>query len=209
MFTSSKDTRNLKFLIITTAALMLAGYVGFERLNVPAPVEASSLTRKDDKKARAAFTEASKVFFSARCINCHPAGDGPLQGNESRVHDFEVKRGSDGKGVDPLTCTFCHTEVNADGPNMPPGAAGWHMPGAERKMVFQGLTAGQLCRNLKDPLQNGGKKSAKDAVEHLATDPKVTWAWTPGTGRTPPPMGRDEFLKKMTEWVATGAACPE
>lgn len=209
MVTSSTGTRNLKFLIITTAALMVAGYVGFERLNVPAPVEASSLNGKDDKKARAAFTEAAKVFFSARCINCHPAGDGPLQGNESRVHDFDVKRGTDGKGVDPLACTFCHTEVNVDGANMPPGAPGWHMPGAERKMVFQGLTAGQLCRNLKDPLQNGGKKSAKDAVEHLAADPKVVWAWTPGTGRTPPPMGRDAFMKKMNEWVASGAACPE
>ncbi|MFT3743998.1 MAG: hypothetical protein QM785_06845 [Pyrinomonadaceae bacterium] len=205
----NSGSQSIKLLVIAIAVTAICGAAAIERLKIPATVEASTLNAKDDKKARAAFSEAVKVFFSARCINCHPAGDGPLQGNESRVHDFEVKRGPDGKGVDPLACSFCHLEANADGPNMPPGAVGWHMPGAERKMVFQGLTAGQLCRNLKDPLQNGGKKSAKDAVEHLATDPKVTWAWTPGTGRTPPPMGRDEFLKKMTEWVASGAACPE
>lgn len=163
----------------------------------------------DDKLARSAFSDAATVFFSPRCSNCHPSGDAPTQGDTMITHSMDVKRGTDGRGVGELKCAVCHQDINLDGDNMPPGATDWHMPGAEHKMSFRGITVGQLCRNLKDPLMNGGRKTAKDAVEHISTDPKVLWAWSPGNGRTTPPLGQAEFLKKMNEWVANGAACPE
>ena len=163
----------------------------------------------DPAKARSAFNDAVKVFFSARCANCHPGGDAPTQGDTMTPHSMEVKRGPDGRGVGEQKCTTCHQDINLDGDNMPPGAPDWHMPGAAQKMAFQGISAGQLCRNLKDPLQNGGRKTAKDAVQHISTDPKVLWAWDPGNGRTTPPMSQADFLKKMNEWVENGAACPE
>ena len=37
-------------------------------------------------RSRALFTEAFKVIASPRCMNCHPAGDRPLQGNDQHPH---------------------------------------------------------------------------------------------------------------------------
>lgn len=178
-------------------------------------VEASTLSnvtldgRPDNAKSRAAFNEAVKVFFSARCINCHPAGDGPLQGDKMVPHTMDVKRGSDGRGMEELKCTTCHQEINLEGDSMPPGAPNWHMPPENQKMVFQGLTARQLCVQLKDPKRNGGRKTPKEAIHHLEEDPLVTWAWTPGNGRSVPPMSYEDFMKAMNIWVQNGAACPE
>lgn len=206
--------RKLKLVAVAMfIAVALLAYVNRE--NELVRVEASTVTEPataggtEAAKAKAAFNEAVKVFFSARCANCHPAGDGPTQGDTMTPHAMEVKRGPDGRGVDELKCSTCHQEINLDGDGLPPGAPDWHMPGSAHKMVFQGVTAGQLCRNLKDPIQNGGKKTAKDAVLHLATDPKVLWAWNPGNGRSTPPLSQADFMKKMNEWVANGAACPE
>ena len=41
-----------------------------------------------DQAARsvALFEEAGKVIQHPRCVNCHPAGDRPLQGDDSHPH---------------------------------------------------------------------------------------------------------------------------
>lgn len=213
--TEAVSHRSLKLSIIFSVLMLLAGFAWFDRTSGSQYVEASTISNKTaakadkSKKARAAFNDAVKVFLSPRCSNCHPAGDGPLQGDMSKLHDPEITRGIEGRGTEDLQCNMCHLEKNTEGDPAPPGVPDWHMPSAAQKMVFQGLTAGQICQNLKDPLKNGGRKSAKDAVEHLATDPKVLWAWSPGNGRTTPPMSHADFIKKMNEWVANGAACPK
>jgi hypothetical protein len=33
-----------------------------------------------------------------RCMNCHPARDGPLQGDDSYPRMQNIRRGQDGKG---------------------------------------------------------------------------------------------------------------
>lgn len=170
--------------------------------------EAASLT-DDPIKARAAFNDAVKVFFSARCSNCHPAGDTPTQGDKMTPHAMGVVRGTDGKGAPEQRCTTCHQEMNLEGEGLPPGAPNWHMPPADHKMPFQGVTAAQLCKNLKDPKTNGGRKSLKEAVHHIETDPLVMWAWSPGEGRTLPPMNHADFVAKLNEWIDNGGACPE
>ncbi|MEO5859864.1 MAG: hypothetical protein ABIR33_13050 [Pyrinomonadaceae bacterium] len=159
----------------------------------------------------AAFNEASKVFFSARCANCHPAGDVPTQGDAMTPHTQGVTRGKEGTGMYGMKCTTCHQNENLEGDHLPPGTTkDWHMPPASHKMPFQGLTAGQLCRNFIDPKQNGGFKTAKEAMEHVQKrDPLVMWGWNPGNGRTTPPLSFDEFAAKVQEWVDNGATCPE
>ena len=205
----------VKLVVLTAACLATAGFAISDRAGHVKPVDASAVNEAnpadapDAAKARAAFNDAARVFFSPRCSNCHPAGNGPTQGDSMTTHTMGVTRGPDGRGAGELKCTTCHQDINLDGDNMPPGVPDWHMPGPERKMAFTGITAGQLCRNLKDPLQNGGRQSAKEAIQHVSTDPKVLWAWDPGNGRTTPPLSKDEFLKKMNEWVDNGAACPE
>jgi hypothetical protein len=119
---------------------------------------------------------------------------------------FNVKRGPEGKGVGAMNCTLCHGEANK--PGGAPGVANWHMPPENMPMVFQGRTPGELCRQLKDPKQNGGR-TGEQVIDHLAKDPLVLWGWDPGEGRTMPKMSHKEFSAKMNEWVKKGAACPE
>ena len=192
-------------------ALMAIAFVFlFLAFNPLRMAEASEhLNSLEAEKSKAAFKEASAVFFSARCSNCHPAGDAPLQGDERRVHDQGVTRGPEGKGPAGMSCSTCHQEENIDGEGLPPGAPNWHMPPEAQKMVFEGLTAAMLCEQLKDPLRNGGRKSVQDAIAHVETDPLVGWAWAPGSGRSVPPMTREDFVKKLKEWADNGAVCPE
>src|SRR6516225_8767571 len=68
--------------------------------------------QKDDAGARASFQAAYKVFMHPRCMNCHPAGDVPLQGDDSHLHTQNVKRGPDGKAKYALKCANCHQETN-------------------------------------------------------------------------------------------------
>ena len=56
-----------------------------------------------------------KVLMSPRCMNCHPAGDAPLQGDDSHVHTMNVERGKDGKGVYAAKCSNCHQPANVPG----------------------------------------------------------------------------------------------
>jgi hypothetical protein len=213
----SSKRRGLKLAIIIGACLCLAGFAWSERLSRLDRVEGSSMTEADaalapdPEKAKAAFKEAATVFFSARCANCHPAGDTPTQGDAMTPHTMGVTRGQLGHGVYGQKCTTCHQSENLAGEHMPPGTTKpWHMPPADQKLVFQGLTAGQLCRNFKDPAKNGGNKTLAAAMDHVQKkDPLVIWAWDPGNGRTLPPMSFEAFSAKVQEWVDNGGACPD
>lgn len=158
--------------------------------------------------AREAFLAAYTVFMHARCVNCHPVGDAPLQGDQSVTHSQNVQRGVDGRGKFALKCANCHQDTNLPGQYMPPGAPGWHLPPENMKMVFQGKSAAELCAQLKDPAQNGGK-TIEQILEHVTHDALVLWGWNPGDGRSKPPMSHEEFVAKMKAWVENGAACPE
>jgi cytochrome c5 len=164
--------------------------------------------KSDAAAAQAAFNRAWTVFDSPRCRNCHPSGDAPLQGDDSHVHIQDVKRGPDGKGVYGMKCSTCHQLTNLPGANMPPGNPKWSLPPADMKMVIQGETAGQFCRQLKDPAKNGNRTLAQ-IIEHVSSDDLVGWGWIPGDGRTLPPLNRPEFVAAMKAWVDNGAACPQ
>ncbi|MGD9629387.1 MAG: hypothetical protein AB7V18_09090 [Pyrinomonadaceae bacterium] len=204
----------LKLAVIVIAVFALAGFA-WTGVRVGSPRVDNTLvgTLGDAEREAvsvAAFNEAAKVFFSARCANCHPAGDVPTQGDQMTPHSQGVTRGEDGMGVYGMRCTTCHQNENLEGDHMPPGTTiDWHMPPADQKMVFQGLTAGQLCRNFTDPNRNGGLQ-VKSLMDHIQKrDPLVIWAWEPGNGRSTPPMSFEQFAAKVEEWVANGAACPE
>jgi mono/diheme cytochrome c family protein len=210
---------------IVFGALLLMGFAG--ALLVPRPEESAlaSVPRlrfravgdagsavahasaPDDVAARAAFERAYPVFVSPRCQNCHPSGDAPLQGDDSHVHAQDIKRGPAGRGVYGMSCHTCHQDANLPGANMPPGNPKWGLPPPQMKMVFVGRSAGELCRQLKDPKQNGGR-ALSQILTHVSTDDLVGWGWNPGDGRTLPPLHRPEFVAAMEEWVKDGAACP-
>ena len=105
-----------------------------------------------------AFMEVYKVLMSPRCMNCHPSGDVPLQGDDSHLHTMLPRRGIDGKGIYAMKCSNCHQTENVAGLHMPPGNPKWHLPPANMKMVFQGKTPRQLAMQLINPKTNGNIK---------------------------------------------------
>lgn len=174
--------------------------------SAPAPVKKDPV-RRDSATSVKAFASVYKVLMSPRCMNCHPAGDIPLQGDDSHLHTMAPQRGTDGKGVYAMKCTNCHQPANLPGVHTPPGNPDWHLPPATARMVFQGRTPNQLAKQLVDPKQNGGKNMAQ-LLEH-AHDGLVVAGWNPGEGRTLPPMSHAAFTNAWTTWIKTGAFAPK
>jgi mono/diheme cytochrome c family protein len=158
--------------------------------------------------AIAAWDVMYGVLMHPRCVNCHPAGDAPLQGDDRRPHGQDVRRGSDGRGMFALRCASCHQTANLPGPNLPPGAPVWHLPHPDMPLVFEGMSRGDLCRQMRDPLRNGGK-TPQQILHHVADDALVLWGWDPGPGRTPVSTPHEEFVRATRTWVENGCACPE
>jgi hypothetical protein len=162
---------------------------------------------KDSAGSKKAFLAAYKVLMSPRCMNCHPSGDIPLQGDDSHLHTQGVKRGVDGKGVYALKCANCHQPQNTPGLNMPPGNPKWRLPPAGMKMVFQGKSPRELAAQLKDPKRNGNK-TLDQLIDHVSNDQLVLGGWNPGDGRTLPPMSHPDFAKNFKAWIDKGAYLP-
>jgi hypothetical protein len=137
-------------------------------------------------------------------MNCHPAGDAPLQTDASTPHKQNIKRSFVNLGG---SCSTCHQTANLPGAHMPPGAPHWTLPPMATPMVFQGKSPGLLCRDLKDPEKNG-HRSLDDLLRHVRDDELVKWGWNPGPNRTQPPLPHDEFVKKVSAWISEGAPCP-
>jgi hypothetical protein len=154
--------------------------------------------------SRALFAEAGKVLEHPRCLNCHPAGERPTQGNDLHPHSPLVVRGADDQGAVAMRCAACHQSVNYE-PSGVPGHPLWHV--APIAMAWQQRTLGQICEQIKDPSRNGGKTLAQ-IQEHMAHDSLVGWGWHPGGAREPAPGTQDQLGALIAAWIATGAACP-
>jgi hypothetical protein len=159
-----------------------------------------------DARARslALFAEAGKVLQHPRCVNCHPAGDGPHQTDRARLHQPMVVRGADGHGAPTLQCNTCHGPANFD-PAHVPGHPEWHL--APLSMSWEGRSLGQICEQIKDRARNGDR-DLPAIVHHVSDDSLVGWAWAPGSDRTPAPGTQAEFGRIMRAWVDSGAQCP-
>lgn len=162
--------------------------------------------KKDSVVSVAAFKQVYKVLMSPRCVNCHPKGDIPLQGDNSVVHSMQPKRGKDGKGMYAMKCANCHQPSNSPGLHTPPGNPEWHLPPADMKMVFEGKTAHELAKQLINPQLNG-HKDLQQLIAH-ADDGLVKAGWNMGGGRTAPPLTHAQFKKAWITWLKTGAYAP-
>lgn len=164
-----------------------------------------------DERARAValFEEMGQVLQHPRCVNCHPAGDRPLQGEAMVPHQPPVVRGDGGMGVPGMFCTTCHGAENvafvgAEGSI--PGHEVWFL--APIEMAWEGRSLGEICAQIKDPARNGGKTLA-ELHEHNAHDGLVGWGWHPGEGREPAPGDQETFGALTQAWIDAGAHCPE
>lgn len=168
------------------------------------PVTAFDDIADEKERSVALFNEAAKVIIHPRCMNCHPAGDRPTQGEDRHPHQPLVVRGQDDFGAIGMRCTTCHGPANFD-PGRIPGNPMWHL--APIEMAWQGKSLAQICEQIKDPKRNGGR-SMEDLIHHMAGDPLVGWGWAPGAGREPAPGTQQEFGALIKAWAHSGAACP-
>lgn len=187
--------------------IVAVGTSAFRKDDAPVKEIRLSTINRDSVESVKAFETVYKVLMSPRCMNCHPAGDIPLQGDDSHLHTMGPKRGRDGKGVYAMKCSNCHQETNTAGLHTPPGNPDWHLPPAAMKMVFQGKSAHELAKQLVDKKKNGNKDIRK-LIEH-ADDGLVLAAWNPGEGRTLPPVTHAEFKKAWLTWIKKGAYAPK
>src|SRR5437870_9319071 len=107
-----------------------------------------------DPAARSAamFVELGKVLTNPRCVNCHPAGDHPQQGEQGRLHQPPVERGADGHGLPAMRCSICHQQANFD-PARVPGHPEWHL--APRAMAWQCETLAESSAEITEPARSG------------------------------------------------------
>jgi formate-dependent nitrite reductase cytochrome c552 subunit len=198
-----KKTITVLFIIISAGVFLSFSF----KNNIAGKKYADEYNVKDSVGSVKAFMEVYKVLMSPRCMNCHPSGDIPLQGDESKLHSMLPRRGKDGKGVYAMKCANCHQPTNIDGPGKPPGAPAWHLPPANMKMIFQGRTANQLAKQLVNPKTNGNKTLLQ--LKAHADDVLVKVGWNMGEGRTAPPMTYEAFKKAWINWIDKGAYAPK
>lgn len=159
--------------------------------------------------AATAFDQMMSVVTHQRCMNCHPAGDRPHQGEDSHVHRFGIERGEDGHGMPTLQCGTCHQESNNLSSGVP-GAPHWHL--APRSMGWEGLNKYEIAAAMLDRSKNGGR-SVADIEHHLTEDPLVLWVFEPGidhegVAREKPPISKEAYIEAVKTWVAAGAEIP-
>jgi hypothetical protein len=172
------------------------------------PSECAAISDRAER-SRAVFGELGRLIEHPRCMNCHPAGDHPLQGSDHHEHMPRVWRGETGHLA--TNCFGCHTERNvtlheAASYKSIPGNPRWDT--APMSMAWEGKSLGDICRQLKDVSRNGGRDLAM-LQEHVAKDELVGWAWHPGEGREPAPGDQQTAGQLVQAWIETGAQCPD
>ena len=190
--------------VVSSVTMLAAHAVSDSPSDQLASVESFSSIADPAARSAAIFTELGKVLTHPRCLNCHPAGDRPRQGDTSRLHQPPVVRGADGFGLPAMRCPICHLQANFD-PAGVPGNPIWHL--APREMAWEGKTLGEICAQIKDPARNGNRALAA-LIEHIGEDHLVGWAWAPGYGRQPAPGTQKEAGALVEAWINTGAECP-
>lgn len=162
-----------------------------------------------EARAIALFEEMGKVLTHPRCVNCHPAGDRPLQGDDGKGHQPPVVRGPNDFGAVGMRCSTCHGPENVayytGEPGSIPGHDPWHL--APREMAWEGKSLAEICVQISDPARNGGR-DLEALHEHNAEDGLVGWGWEPGEGRVPAPGSQELFGQLTRAWIDNGAACP-
>jgi hypothetical protein len=193
--------------VLVALALLMgtpAAYAASEGPDSLATPESFAAIGDPAARSAALFTELGKVLTHPRCVNCHPAGDRPHQGEMDRLHQPPVTRGADGFGLPAMRCPICHRQANFE-PGRMPGHPEWHL--APRDMAWEGKRLAEICTQIKDRGRNGGR-SLDELVHHIGTDTLVGWAWAPGFGRRAAPGTQTQAGALAEAWVKTGAACP-
>ncbi len=193
-------------IMLATTALVTTGFKTSTNTNLQDVKLKGININKDSIASVKAFMQVYKVLMSPRCMNCHPSGNVPLQGDDSHLHSMAPKRGEDGKGIFAMKCANCHQPENTAGLHKPPGNPNWQLPPSDMKMVFQGKTPHQLAIQIMDYTKNGHKN--KEQLLAHARDTLVKAGWAMGEGRTAPPLSYAAFVTEWDTWINKGGYAP-
>ncbi len=165
---------------------------------------------KADRDAHPDFHAMMDVVTHKRCVNCHPTDGHPRQGEDSHVHNFDMRRDVDNLGSEATRCTTCHQQSENNDFSGVPGAPEWSL--APESMGWWGLSRYEIARAMLDPAKNGGRDH--DAlIHHLTEHALVLWAWEPGVtadgvSREPPPVPKEDYIAAVKAWFGKGAIVP-
>lgn len=201
----------LKYLLPLTIGLASPAFAAGETVEIlpPAP---GSVSKTD---GLAAWNRIYEVTSHPRCSNCHtgasdrPMWSGPSYG-KTRPHGMNIRAGESRMGVEYVPCATCHvTNQTASSTNKiphtaPQVAAPWRLAPAEADWF--GKTSVEICTQLRDPDQNGGR-DALDLASHLDHDLILHWAWAPGGTREPAPYSLQEHVNDILAWGIAGFPC--
>src|SRR6266567_6710295 len=98
----------IKVLVALVALLTGTPDAGSDQSDSLAAPESFASIPDPAARSAAIFIELGKVLTHPRCVNCHPAGDYPRQGEQGRPHQPPVGRGADGHGLPAMRCSICH-----------------------------------------------------------------------------------------------------
>jgi hypothetical protein len=112
------EDRFMRFqVVVAVAGLLMNSLTTYAVAEGPADrlssVEGFASIPDTAARSAALFTELGKVLTHPRCVNCHPAGDRPRQGDTMRLHQPPVERGADGFGLPAMRCPICHQAANS------------------------------------------------------------------------------------------------
>src|SRR5215470_2231436 len=108
------------------AGMAIAVLAGAAWMTIAGVTEGTEKLRVKDPAALAAFERIASVLEGPRCMNCHPRGDRPSQGDDRHVHLMNVQRGPADKGLPGMACSTCHQMRNNDAARVP-GAPHWRL----------------------------------------------------------------------------------
>ena len=168
-----------------------------------ASVESFSSISDQEARSAAYFTELGKVLTYPRCLNCHPAGDRPRQGDMARLHQPPVERGR--RRLRPSGAAL------SDLPSGSELREGARKPDLASRAARNGLGRQDAEPDLRPDQGPRAERhrSLETLVEHIGEDHLVGWAWAPGPGRQSAPGTQKEAGALVAAWVQTGAACPK
>ena len=202
--------KKTSFYLILIMLMIISVVLGFAFTEPKTSNPEATITFEKIESSEQAFDKMMAVLTHKRCVNCHPNGDRPRQGEDSHYHNFGVQRGEDNHGLPALRCNTCHQHENNDFSGVP-GAPEWSL--APLSMQWEGLTRVEIAQSMLDPARNGGR-NLEQIVEHLTEHELVLWAWEPGVDasgipREKPPVPKEEYIKAVKEWAEAGAHIPE
>ena len=155
-------------LTLALATGLIAAAPVFAQDSLSGPDAFADISDEAERSA-AMFTEMGKVLTHPRCVNCHPVGDTPTQGDDMQAHSPPLVRGDADFGAPGMTCNTCH------GPqNVALTSGQGSIPGHEPWMIAPvSMPAGE-----DPPKKTGGTTEGRRAREAPSTEMWSPWTST-------------------------------